>query len=60
MKELEEPHRRLHELVSEIMSLAKQGRRDDAEARLEDLAALSDRIVELLSRVETELRSHGA
>ena len=60
MKHLEEPHRELHDMVSEIMSLAKQGRHGDAESRLEDLADLSDRIVDLLNQVEDELRNQGA
>jgi hypothetical protein len=59
MQQLEEPHRRLHDMVGEIMSLTESGRRDEAEKRLSELGELSNRIVDLLKQVETELRSEA-
>jgi methyl-accepting chemotaxis protein len=56
LHEIEEPHRRLHELVREIMSDAKAGNRERAEERLQELSGLSDQIVDLLHQVEDQLR----
>jgi methyl-accepting chemotaxis protein len=56
MQAIEEPHRRMHELVAEIMRLTDQGDRVAARKKLAELAPLSERIVELLHEVETDLR----
>jgi len=59
LHEIEEPHRRLHELVREIMADANSGNRQRAEERLAELSGLSDRIVAILHEVEDELRAHA-
>ncbi len=56
MKRLKEPHRQLHEMVGEIMSLADSGKREQAEHRLDELSGLSNQIVDILKDVEAEVR----
>jgi methyl-accepting chemotaxis protein len=56
LQQIQEPHYRMHEMVREIMDLADAGRREDAEVRLQELGALSEEIVQLLHRVEEDLR----
>ncbi|MFW6329002.1 MAG: methyl-accepting chemotaxis protein, partial [Alkalispirochaetaceae bacterium] len=56
MQRIEEPHRRLHELVPQIMDLAEAGRRQEAEERLKELGELSEQIVADLHELEDELR----
>ena len=56
MQLLEKPHHRLHELVPRIMDLADQGERGEAEKLLNELSILSEEIVEILHRVESDLR----
>jgi type VI protein secretion system component VasF len=56
MQRLEEPHRRLHELVPQIMDLADRGRMSEANERLNELEPLSERIVNLLHELEQTLR----
>lgn len=58
MKKLADPHKRLHELVREIMDLTEQGNKQKAYDKLGELAPLSDEIVELLHEVEDALRRH--
>lgn len=59
MRRIEEPHRRMHEMVREIMDLADAGQRAEAETRLVALGEISEEIVELLHQVEEELRREG-
>ena len=56
MRRIEAPHRRMHQLVREIMNLADRGDREAARSALEDLGPLSREIVDLLHTVEGELR----
>jgi methyl-accepting chemotaxis protein len=56
MQRLEEPHRRLHELVPQIMDLADRGQMSEANERLNELEPLSERIVNLLHELEQTLR----
>ncbi|MFW5811353.1 MAG: methyl-accepting chemotaxis protein [Alkalispirochaetaceae bacterium] len=56
MQRIEEPHRRLHELVPQIMDLAEAGHRQEAEERLKELGGLSEQIVADLHELEDELR----
>lgn len=56
MARIEEPHRRMHAMVREIMDLADAGRRGEAEARLRELGEISEEIVQLLHQVEEDLR----
>ncbi|MFO8042636.1 MAG: methyl-accepting chemotaxis protein [Alkalispirochaeta sp.] len=56
MQKIEEPHRRMHHLVKEIMGLADRGERVAAREKLEELGPLSHEIVQLLQQVEDELR----
>ncbi|MFW5695314.1 MAG: methyl-accepting chemotaxis protein [Alkalispirochaeta sp.] len=56
MQSIEEPHRRMHQLVQEIMSLADRGDTTKAREKLEELGPLSHEIVNLLHEVEEEVR----
>ncbi|HKK47750.1 MAG TPA: methyl-accepting chemotaxis protein [Alkalispirochaeta sp.] len=56
MQRIEEPHRRMHQLVQEIMALADRGETARAQEKLEELGPLSQDIVNLLHEVEDELR----
>lgn len=56
MQKIEEPHRRMHQLVQEIMALADRGETAHAREKLEELGPLSQEIVNLLHEVEDELR----
>ncbi len=60
MRALEQPHEELHELIRNIIELKNAGRRDEAEAALDKIAPLSEKIVGLLERIETALRQHAA
>jgi methyl-accepting chemotaxis protein len=57
MQRIEEPHRRMHQLVREIMDLADQGNTARAREKLEELGPLSQDIVDLLHQLEDQLRS---
>jgi len=52
VRQLEEPHAAMHELIHALVEHQAQGRRDDAEACLEQVEPLSRRIVELLKTIE--------
>jgi methyl-accepting chemotaxis protein len=60
MRRIEEPHRRLHQLVRNIMAAADAGKRAEAERQLDELAGISEEIVSLLHEVEEQLKREGA
>ena len=55
MREIEEPHSRMHRLIKEIISLKEAGKHEEAEARYLEVAPLSQNIIELLNSVETKI-----
>lgn len=48
--QIEAPHQRLHQIVTEVMRLNEQGHREKAQQLALELAPLSDSIVELLDQ----------
>ena len=52
-RELESIHRDVHTLGPEIVSLRARGQSEEARARMRDLLALKDRILEQLARLQT-------
>ncbi|MCX7800316.1 MAG: methyl-accepting chemotaxis protein [Fimbriimonadales bacterium] len=50
-REIEPPHERLHKLAAEIHALHKQGQKARAEAKLNDVRAISKEIVSKLDRL---------
>ncbi len=57
MKELEEVHRNLHDVVKQIIRLKNAGDLPAATEKLNDLGKISDRIIKLLTRLEKEVNS---
>ena len=56
MQEIEEPHRRMHQLVERIIALVHEGDTSGARELLGQLAPESERVVDLLHSVEDQVR----
>jgi methyl-accepting chemotaxis protein len=52
MKELEQPHEQLHDLIKRIIELKSTGKQAEAEMALEQIIPLSEKIVSLLDAIE--------
>lgn len=59
MTKIEEPHRKLHEAVNDIIALKDAGDTTQAERHLHELGGYSDEVVELLHELEETLRAQG-
>ncbi len=57
LREVEAPHEELHTLIREIIRLKNAGDVEGAEAGYEQVGVISQRIVELLDRLEREVNS---
>ena len=57
MSEIESPHADLHRLIREIIELKEAGRIKDAEARYQEVAPLSEKIIGLLESVEHKIQA---
>ena len=57
MAAIEQPHSNLHQLIREIIELQQAGRRDEAEARYQEIVPLSEQIIGLLDAVEQRIRA---
>lgn len=55
-KQIEAPHARLHAIVKEVFELYELGRLDEANELYNELAPLSDEIVELLDKTEASIK----
>jgi len=56
MRELEEPHKRLHETIRAVIELSEAGEREEAERRYREIDAISQQVVRILDRVKEESR----
>jgi methyl-accepting chemotaxis protein len=52
MKQIEGPHKKLHQLIGEIVKLKESGRSDESEQLFEQIDPLSQEIIQQLSNVE--------
>ena len=57
MKELEEVHRNLHDVVRRVIQLKNSGNKAFAEAEMEKLRFLSNRIIYLILKTEEEVNA---
>ncbi len=53
MQQIEGPHKRLHQLIGEIVKLKESGRTEESEQLFEQIDPLSQEIIQQLSRVES-------
>jgi len=57
MREIEQPHAKLHQLIREIIDLKEKGRMQDAEQRYREIAPLSEKIISLLESMESKIEN---
>ncbi|MCU7810411.1 MAG: CZB domain-containing protein, partial [Candidatus Thiodiazotropha sp. (ex Notomyrtea botanica)] len=53
MREIEAPHKTMHQLISDIIKLKESGKNDESERLFERIDPLSKQIIQQLSNVET-------
>jgi hypothetical protein len=53
MQQIEGPHKRLHQLIGEIVKLKESGRTEESEQLFAQIDPLSQEIIQQLSRVES-------
>ncbi len=58
MREIDKPHRELHELIRRISELKKRGELQEAEREYERVGPLSEQIVELMRVIEKKIARH--
>jgi methyl-accepting chemotaxis protein len=56
MREIEDPHSKLHRLIREIISLKEEGKHAQAEEKYQQIEPLSKTIIELLNKAETKIQ----
>ena len=54
-KALEEPHKEIHEIAKKAVRAVHQGENDRAKEYLRELKSVSDKVIELLNQLKTEL-----
>lgn len=59
MAKIEEPHRKLHEAVTDVIAFKEAGDLAGAQRRFHDLGEYSEKVVELLHELEETLRAQG-
>jgi len=57
MSDIEPPDADLHRLIREIIELKEAGRIKEAEARYQEVAPLSEKIIGLLESVERKIQT---
>jgi methyl-accepting chemotaxis protein len=55
MQQIEAPHKRLHQLIGEIVKLKESGNTEESEQLFEQIDPLSQEIIQQLSRVESKI-----